>query len=180
MVALDGLRWRFAPAVDQDSLLLDPHNCQEAMGRRVLMDTRFHIPAFYAVPSTVLGTVTTHPPRTEVRKQGLGLEIAAVQDSGNDRRAGRTVDHRLYHFNIGSLGACRCWDCASRTGQGQRQRYHPGPPIWSLDELEPYCRGGKLSLRVIAASQRHRDRIGSTAQMDWASAKSSPISGVTR
>lgn len=42
-----------------------------------------------------------------------------------------------------------------------------GPYLVTPDELEPYCRGGKLSLRVIALVNGTVIGSGSTAQMDW-------------
>ncbi len=76
-------------------------------------------------------------------------------------------------FNDWSHGTCGWRPTAHRTGQG-KDGDSPWALSWVLDRLE-LLPGREAKLCGDRLGQRHRDRIRSTAQMDWSSAKSSPM-----
>lgn len=164
------------PPSIRDSLCFLDHmrNCQEAMGGgRVLMDTWYRIPAFYfACPSTVLGPYDDAPTAPGSAWQDFELEIAAViGTSGKDltvEQAERSIIGYTI-FNDWSARDLQMLEGQLRIGQakGKDSGITLGPYLVTPDELEPYCRGGKLSLRVIALVNGTVIGSGSTAQMDW-------------
>ncbi|OBF79893.1 2-hydroxyhepta-2,4-diene-1,7-dioate isomerase, partial [Mycobacterium sp. 852002-51163_SCH5372311] len=178
-VALADVRLRAPiprPPSIRDSLCFLDHmrNCQAALGAgRVLADTWYRIPAFYfACPATVLGPYDDAPMAPGSAWQDFELEIAAViGTSGKDltvQEAERAIIGYMI-FNDWSARDLQQLEGQLAIGQakGKDSGVTLGPYLVTPDELESYCRDGKLDLQVSALVNDNVIGSGSTAQMDW-------------
>ncbi|OSC40918.1 fumarylacetoacetate hydrolase family protein [Mycobacterium decipiens] len=164
------------PPSIRDSLCFLDHmrNCQEAIGGgRVLIDTWYRIPAFYfACPATVLGPYDDAPTAPGSAWQDFELEIAAVIGTGGSDLTVEQAEQSIIGytiFNDWSARDLQMLEGQLRIGQakGKDSGVTLGPYLVTPDELEPYRRDGKLSLRVTARVNDTVIGSGSTAQMDW-------------
>ncbi len=164
------------PPSIRDSLCFLDHmrNCQEAVGGgRVLADTWYRIPAFYfACPATVLGPYDDAPSAPGSAWQDFELEIAAVIGAtGKDLTVEQAEQAIIGYtiFNDWSARDLQMLEGQLRIGQakGKDSGVTLGPYLVTPDELEPYRRGGKLSLQVRALVNDTVIGTGSTGTMDW-------------
>ncbi|OBI75409.1 fumarylacetoacetate hydrolase family protein [Mycobacterium asiaticum] len=164
------------PPSIRDSLCFLDHmrNCQEATGGgRVLADAWYRIPAFYfACPATVLGPYEDAPMAPGSVWQDFELEVAAVigtagKDLTVDQAEAAIVGYMI--FNDWSARDLQALEGQLRIGQakGKDSGVTLGPYLVTADELEPFRREGKLSLRVQALVNDAVIGSGSTAAMDW-------------
>ncbi len=149
-------------------------NCQAAMGGgRVLKDTWYRIPAFYfACPATVLGPYDDAPIAPGSAWQDFELEIGAVIGVGGKDLSVEEAEHAIVGYTIFNDWSAR--DLQQLEGQlaigqakGKDSGVTLGPYLVTPDELEPFCRDGKLSLDVTALVNDREIGSGSTAAMDW-------------
>ena len=164
------------PPSIRDSLCFLDHmrNCQEAVGGgRVLADTWYRIPAFYfACPATVFGPYDDAPSAPGSAWQDFELEIAAViGTAGKDLTVEQAEQAIIGYtiFNDWSARDLQMLEGQLRIGQakGKDSGVTLGPYLVTPDELEPYRRGGKLSLQVRALVNDAVIGTGSTGTMDW-------------
>lgn len=168
------------PPSIRDSLCFLDHmrNCQAAMGGgRVLKDAWYQIPAFYfACPTTVLGPYEDAPMAPGSVWQDFELEIAAVIGTAGRDLSVADAEQAIVGYMIFNDWSAR--DLQLLEGQlaigqakGKDSGVTLGPYLVTPDELEPYRRGGKLSLNVTALVNDEVVGSGSTAQMDWSFAE---------
>ncbi|MET7459722.1 fumarylacetoacetate hydrolase family protein [Nonomuraea sp. NPDC005501] len=149
-------------------------NCRQAAGRpRTLEDAWYEIPAFYfACPSTVVGPYddVTIPPGSAWFD--FELEIAAVIGPGGRDLTPEQAERHIIGYTIYNDWSAR--DLQMREaplGIGQAKGKDGattlGPFLVTPDELEPYCRDGRLALRVEATVNGRTVGTGRTDAMDW-------------
>jgi 2-keto-4-pentenoate hydratase/2-oxohepta-3-ene-1,7-dioic acid hydratase in catechol pathway/glyoxylase-like metal-dependent hydrolase (beta-lactamase superfamily II) len=164
------------PPSIRDSLCFLDHmrNCQAAMGGgRVLKDTWYRIPAFYfACPSTVLGPYDDAPMAPGSAWQDFELEIAAVVGTSAKDLSVTEAEQAIIGYMIFNDWSAR--DLQQLEGQlaigqakGKDSGVTLGPYLVTPDELEPYCRDGRLSLEATALVNDTVIGAGPTATMDW-------------
>ncbi|MBX9979198.1 MAG: fumarylacetoacetate hydrolase family protein [Mycobacterium gordonae] len=164
------------PPSIRDSLCFLDHmrNCQEATGGgRELADTWYRIPAFYfACPATVLGPYDDAPSAPGSAWQDFELEVAAVigvtgRDFTVEQAEQAIIGYTI--FNDWSARDLQMLEGQLRIGQakGKDSGVTLGPYLVTADELEPFRRGGKLSLDVRALVNDRVIGTGSTGAMDW-------------
>jgi 2-keto-4-pentenoate hydratase/2-oxohepta-3-ene-1,7-dioic acid hydratase in catechol pathway/glyoxylase-like metal-dependent hydrolase (beta-lactamase superfamily II) len=149
-------------------------NCQIAAGRGpVLGDTWYRIPAFYfACPATVLGPYDDAPMAPGAAWQDFELEVAAVIGTGGENLSVEDAEAAIIGYTIFNDWSAR--DLQRLEGQlgigqakGKDSGVTLGPYLVTKDELEPYCRDGKLDLQVSALVNDLTVGSGSTGTMDW-------------
>ncbi len=164
------------PPSIRDSLCFLDHmrNCQAALGAgQALADTWYRIPAFYfACPATVLGPYDDAPTAPGSAWQDFELEIAAVIGTGGKDLTVEQAEQAIIGYTIFNDWSARdLQQLESQLGIGQGKGKDSGvtlgPYLVTPDELEPYCSGGRLDLRVTALVNDTVIGSGSTAQMDW-------------
>lgn len=164
------------PPSIRDSLCFLDHmrNCQEATGGgRELADTWYRIPAFYfACPATVLGPYDDAPSAPGSAWQDFELEVVAVigvtgRDFTVEQAEQAIIGYTI--FNDWSARDLQMLEGQLRIGQakGKDSGVTLGPYLVTADELEPFRRGGKLSLDVRALVNDRVIGTGSTGAMDW-------------
>ncbi|MBW0017247.1 MAG: fumarylacetoacetate hydrolase family protein [Mycobacterium sp.] len=164
------------PPSIRDSLCFLDHmrNCQAVTGGgRVLADAWYRIPAFYfACPATVLGPHDDAPMAPGSAWQDFELEIAAVIGAAGGNLSVEQAEASIIGYMIFNDWSAR--DLQQLEGQlgigqakGKDSGVTLGPYLVTPDELEPYRRDGKLSLRVTALVNDTVIGSGSTGQMDW-------------
>jgi 2-keto-4-pentenoate hydratase/2-oxohepta-3-ene-1,7-dioic acid hydratase in catechol pathway/glyoxylase-like metal-dependent hydrolase (beta-lactamase superfamily II) len=164
------------PPSIRDSLSFLEHmrNVQEAMGRgRVLKDTWYRIPAFYfACPATVLGPYDDAPMAPGGAWQDFELEIAAVIGAAGMDLSISDAEAAIIGYTIFNDWSARDLQLLEGQlgigqGKGKDSGVTLGPYLVTADELQPYCRDGKLSLDVTAMVNDSVIGSGSTGTMDW-------------
>jgi 2-keto-4-pentenoate hydratase/2-oxohepta-3-ene-1,7-dioic acid hydratase in catechol pathway/glyoxylase-like metal-dependent hydrolase (beta-lactamase superfamily II) len=168
------------PPSIRDSLCFLDHmrNCQAVLGAgRELADTWYRIPAFYfACPATVLGPYDDVPMAPGSAWQDFELEIGAVIGTTGKDLTVEQAEQAIIGYTIFNDWSAR--DLQQLEGQlaigqakGKDSGVTLGPYLVTPDELEPYCRDGKLSLQVSALVNDTEIGSGSTGQMDWSFAE---------
>jgi 2-keto-4-pentenoate hydratase/2-oxohepta-3-ene-1,7-dioic acid hydratase in catechol pathway/glyoxylase-like metal-dependent hydrolase (beta-lactamase superfamily II) len=168
------------PPSIRDSLCFLDHmrNCQAVLGAgRELADTWYRIPAFYfACPATVLGPYDDVPMAPGSAWQDFELEIGAVIGTTGKDLTVEQAEQAIIGYTIFNDWSAR--DLQQLEGQlaigqakGKDSGVSMGPYLVTPDELEPYCRDGKLSLQVSALVNDTEIGSGSTGQMDWSFAE---------
>jgi 2-keto-4-pentenoate hydratase/2-oxohepta-3-ene-1,7-dioic acid hydratase in catechol pathway/glyoxylase-like metal-dependent hydrolase (beta-lactamase superfamily II) len=168
------------PPSIRDSLCFLDHmrNCQAVLGAgRELADSWYRIPAFYfACPATILGPYDDAPAAPGSAWQDFELEIAAIiGTTGKDLTVEQAEQVIIGYtiFNDWSARDLQQLESQLAIGQakGKDSGITLGPYLVTPDELEPYWRDGKLSLRVSALVNDTEIGSGSTDQMDWSFAE---------
>jgi 2-keto-4-pentenoate hydratase/2-oxohepta-3-ene-1,7-dioic acid hydratase in catechol pathway/glyoxylase-like metal-dependent hydrolase (beta-lactamase superfamily II) len=168
------------PPSIRDSLCFLDHmrNCQAVLGAgRELADTWYRIPAFYfACPATVLGPYDDAPMAPGSAWQDFELEVGAVIGTTGKDLTVEQAEQAIIGYTIFNDWSAR--DLQQLEGQlaigqakGKDSGVTLGPYLVTPDELEPYRRDGKLSLRVTALVNDTEIGSGSTGQMDWSFAE---------
>ena len=164
------------PPSIRDSLCFLDHmrNCLAATGRsRELDDAWYQIPAFYfACPATVLGPYDDAPMAPGSRCQDFELEVAAVIGTRAANLSVTEAQQAIIGYTIFNDWSARDLQAhegvlAIGQGKGKDSGVTLGPYLVTPDELEPYCRDGRLSLHVTAIVNDVIIGMGSTGTMDW-------------
>jgi 2-keto-4-pentenoate hydratase/2-oxohepta-3-ene-1,7-dioic acid hydratase in catechol pathway len=153
-------------------------NCLAATGRsRDLGDTWYRIPAFYfACPATVLGPYDDVPMAPGSAWQDFELEVAAVIGTAGADLSVEEAERAVIGYTIFNDWSARDLQqlegqLAIGQGKGKDSGVTLGPYLVTPDELEPYRRGGGLSLHVTAIVNDVMVGAGSTGTMDWSFAE---------
>jgi len=164
------------PPSIRDSLgfLAHMRNCLAATGRSpVLDDTWYQIPAFYfACPATVLGPYDDAPTAPGSACQDFELEVAAVIGTPGKNLSVEQAERAIIGYTIFNDWSARDLQAhegrlAIGQGKGKDSGVTLGPYLVTPDELEPYCRDGRLSLHATAIVNDVIVGMGSTGSMDW-------------
>lgn len=149
-------------------------NCLTATGRSPeLGDTWYRIPAFYfACPATVLGPYDDAPMAPGSAWQDFELEIAAVIGTAGANLSVEDAERAIIGYTIFNDWSARDLQqlesqLAIGQAKGKDSGVTLGPYLVTPDELEPYCRDGKLSLHATALVNDVMVGCGTTAAMDW-------------